>query len=254
MSEAGAPAQQPSRMARAFRALKDRRMAAMLILAFAASIPYGAIVGVLTAWLTEEKIDTDTIGVLSLVVLAVFTNPLTTGLAALSIFLYVCVYTPLKYKTPLALAIGAIPGAAPPLLGWTGITGNLDAGGLALFAILFVWQMPHFLAITIYRKNEMARAGIRCVSVVRGDANAKLQSILWSLLLVPAAVAPSFLGVAGGLYGITALVISLIFLGWSFTGLWAAKPARWARSFFLASLLYLPALIAALALDVSLGL
>ena len=67
MSEAGAPAQQPSRMARAFRALKDRRMAAMLILAFAASIPYGAIVGVLTAWLTEEKIDTDTIGVLSLV-------------------------------------------------------------------------------------------------------------------------------------------------------------------------------------------
>jgi protoheme IX farnesyltransferase len=194
------------------------------------------------------------LGALSLVLLAVFTNPLTTGLAALSIFLYVCVYTPLKYKTPLALAIGAVPGAAPPLLGWTGITGELDAGGLALFAILFVWQMPHFLAITIYRKNEMARAGIRCVSVVRGDANAKLQSILWSLLLVPAAVAPSFLGVAGGLYGITALVISLIFLGWSFTGLWAPKPARWARSFFLASLLYLPALIAALALDVSLGL
>ncbi len=192
------------------------------------------------------------LGGLSLLLLALATNALTVALAALSIFLYVCVYTPLKYRTPLALVIGAIPGAAPPLLGWVGVTGSLDLGGLALFAILFVWQMPHFLAITIYRRQEMAKGGIRCVSVVRGDRAAKVQALLWALVLVPVSLLPSLLGVTGLLYGISALVISLVFFGWTCTGLWAAKPAPWARSLFLASLLYLPALIAALAIDVSL--
>ncbi|MCB9568082.1 MAG: protoheme IX farnesyltransferase [Myxococcales bacterium] len=190
------------------------------------------------------------LGVLSLTILALGTNLLTTGLAALSIFLYVCVYTPLKYRTPLALVIGAVPGAAPPLLGWTAISGTLDAGGLALFAILFVWQMPHFLAITLYRKQELARAGIRCVPVVRGDQVAKIQALLWSLALVPIAILPSLLGVTGLIYGVSALVVSLIFFGWSVSGLWAPKTAVWARSFFFASLLFLPAVVAALIVDV----
>lgn len=190
------------------------------------------------------------LGALSLVLLALATNPLTTLLAALSIFLYVCVYTPLKYKTPLALVIGAVPGAAPPLLGWVGVTGTLDAGALALFAILFVWQMPHFLAITIYRKQEMAKGGIRAVSVVRGDRVAKLQALAWAILLVPVSLLPTLIGVTGLLYGVCALLISMIFLGWTCTGLWSAKPAPWARSLFFASLLYLPALIAAMAIDV----
>ncbi len=190
------------------------------------------------------------LGALSLVLLALATNPLTTLLAALSIFLYVCVYTPLKYRTPLALVIGAVPGAAPPLLGWVGITGTLDAGALALFAILFVWQMPHFLAITIYRKQEMAKGGIRAVSVVRGDRVAKLQALAWAILLVPVSLLPSLIGVTGLLYGVCAALISTVFLGWTCRGLWSAKPAPWARSLFFASLLYLPALIAAMAIDV----
>ncbi|MEZ4451175.1 MAG: heme o synthase [Nannocystaceae bacterium] len=189
------------------------------------------------------------LGTASLATLALFTNPLTTGLAALAIILYVLVYTPLKMRTPLALVIGAVPGAAPPLLGWTAITGTLDPGGLALFAILLVWQMPHFLAITLYRKQEFARAGIRCVPVVRGDQAAKLQAIAWSLALVPASILPALLGVCGVVYGASALVISLAFLAWTLTGLWAAKPAVWARSLFFASLLYLPLLIAALTID-----
>jgi len=190
------------------------------------------------------------LGLLSLVVLGLWTTPLTAGLAALSIFLYVCVYTPLKYKTPLALVIGAVPGAAPVLLGWTGITGSLDLGGLALFLIMFVWQMPHFLAITIYRRQEMAKGGIRCVSVVRGDQVAKMQALLWAIVLLPVSLLPSVLGVTGLFYGVSALVLSLVFLGWTCTGLWTAKSAPWARSLFLASLLYIPALIAALAIDV----
>jgi protoheme IX farnesyltransferase len=188
----------------------------------------------------------------SMVVLALGTNLLTAGLAALAIVLYVLVYTPLKYRTPLALVIGAVPGAAPPLLGWTAVTGQLDPGGLALFAILLFWQMPHFLAITLFRKQDFARVGIRCVPVVRGDRAAKLQAIAWAVGLVPVSISPTYLGVAGPLYGGFALVLSAVFLGWTITGLGRDREARWARSLFFASLLYLPALIAALAVDAAL--
>lgn len=190
----------------------------------------------------------------ALTVLICFTNPLTTLLALWALVGYVLVYTPLKYRTPLALLIGAFPGAIPPLLGWTAVTGTLDAGGLALFAILLVWQMPHFLAITLFRQHEYARAGIRCVPVVRGEAVARLQSVLWSALLVPISALPSVIGLTGPLYCASALLLSFGFLGWALSGLRAfEKPQdahRWARRFFFASLLYLPALIVALVLDV----
>ena len=189
---------------------------------------------------------------LSLVVLAIGTNLLTAGLAALAIVLYVLVYTPLKYRTPLALVIGAVPGAAPPLLGWTAITGELDPGGLALFAILLFWQMPHFLAITLFRKADFTSAGIRCVPVVRGDRAAKVQAVLWALGLVPVSVLPTYLGVTGWFYGAVAAVLSLVFLGWTLTGFQSQREVAWARSLFFASLLYLPALIAALAIDAAL--
>ena len=190
----------------------------------------------------------------SVTVLTCFTNPLTTLLALWAIVGYVLVYTPLKYKTPLALLIGAFPGAAPPLLGWTAVTGTLDAGGAALFAILLVWQMPHFLAITLFREQEYARAGIQCVSVVRGEANSRLQSVLWSALLVPISILPSVIGLTGPFYFASALLLSLAFLGWACTGLQSfdhhQTAMRWARRYFFASLIYLPALIAALVLDV----
>ncbi|HEY8375444.1 MAG TPA: protoheme IX farnesyltransferase, partial [Nannocystis sp.] len=167
---------------------------------------------------------------------------------------YVLVYTPLKYRTPLALLIGAIPGAAPPLLGWTAVTGRLDAGAVALFSILLVWQMPHFLAVTLFRGHEYARAGIRCVPVVRGEAVARIQAALWSALLLPISVLPSVIGLTGPFYCAVALILSLGFFGWACTGLRAfgdrATELRWARRFFFASLVYLPALVAALVVDV----
>ena len=192
--------------------------------------------------------------VLGLIVLWLFTNVLTTLLAAWAIVGYALVYTPLKYRTPLALVIGAVPGAAPPLLGWTAVTGDIDPGGLALFAILLVWQMPHFLAITLFRQADFARAGIRCVPVVRGEHVTRVQAILWSILLVPISLLPTVIGLTGWLYGGVALLLSLGFLASACTGLRQfATPAlatRWARSFFFASLIYLPALIAALVADV----
>jgi len=191
---------------------------------------------------------------LALAVLWQFTNPLTTLLAAWAIVGYALVYTPLKYRTPLALVIGAVPGAAPPLLGWTAVTGGLEAGGLALFAILLVWQMPHFLAITLFRQADFARAGIRCVPVVRGEQVTRIQAILWSILLVPISLLPTVIGLTGWLYGGLALLLSLGFLASACTGLRdfpsPAEATRWARSFFFASLIYLPALIAALVADV----
>ncbi|MDC0670989.1 heme o synthase [Nannocystis radixulma] len=190
----------------------------------------------------------------SIAVLALFTNPLTLLLTLWATVGYVLVYTPLKYRTPLALLIGAFPGAAPPLLGWTAVTGQLDLGGLALFLILLVWQMPHFLAIMLFRRQEYARAGIRCVSVVRGESAARVQAFLWSLLLLPISVLPSVIGLTGPLYCAVALLLSLGFLGWALTGLRPfgdrATELRWARRFFFASLIYLPALIVALVLDV----
>ena len=191
---------------------------------------------------------------LALIFLWLFTNPLTTVLAAWAIVGYALVYTPLKYRTPLALVIGAVPGAAPPLLGWTAVTGDIDPGGLALFAILLVWQMPHFLAITLFRQADFARAGIRCVPVVRGEHVTRIQAILWSIVLVPISLLPTVIGLTGWLYGAVALLLSLAFLANACTGLQRfASPAaatRWARSFFFASLIYLPALIAALVADV----
>lgn len=187
--------------------------------------------------------------VLAWIVLIVGTNPLTACLALLGLASYVFVYTPLKFRTPQALLIGAVPGAVPPLLGWTAITNEVSAGGLVLFGILLIWQIPHFLAIALYRKEEYARAGIRCVPLVRGDVVAKVQAVAWAGLLIPVSLLLMPLGITGVTYLAIALLLGFGFFWWSLTGLRASAGDRWARGFFFASLVYLPALTAALVLD-----
>lgn len=186
----------------------------------------------------------------SLVVLAAGTNALTAVLAGLAIFSYVAIYTPLKYKTPSALIIGAIPGAAPPLLGWTAVTDSIDPPAVVLFAILLVWQLPHFIAIAIYRKQEYARAGIKVVPLVRGEPIAKIQAVAWVLVLVPLTLLLAPIGGAGLFYFVSAALLGGAFLAWSFTGLDNDAGVRWARNYFFASLVYLPALMLALVVDV----
>lgn len=193
-----------------------------------------------------------TLGVSSMVILALGTNGLTALLAALALLSYVLIYTPLKRVSPLALVVGAVPGAVPPLLGWTAATGNLDLPGVVLFGILLVWQMPHFLAISIFRKQEYADAGILCVPVVRGETVAKVQAIAWALLLIPVSLALTPLGVTGNLYMGVALALGLLFLAWTAKGLRTREHAadvRWARQVFGLSLVYLPALTLALVVD-----
>jgi len=191
------------------------------------------------------------LGVVSVAVLALATNLATTLIGLLAIVSYVGVYTPLKYKAPLALVVGAVPGAVPPLMGWTAVTGSLDAPGLVLFAVLFVWQMPHFIAISVVRRRDYDLAGIRTVPGVRGLTVAKWQALAWSVLLVPTSLALCLTGVAGIVYGVTAGVASVAFLVMTALGLRDhGTENRWAHQLFLASLIYLPVLIAGLAIDV----
>ena len=179
--------------------------------------------------------------------LALFTNGLTASLAALALFTYVVVYTPLKQKSSLALLVGAVPGAIPPLMGWTAVTGRLDAGGLALFALLFCWQLPHFLAISMYLKEDYARGGLRVFALVHGDRAARNWAAATSLVLIPVSLTLLPLGLAGPVYGLAAALLGGALAGYGLTGLWQRGAAhRWARNFFLLTLVYLTLLFASL--------
>jgi protoheme IX farnesyltransferase len=180
----------------------------------------------------------------------------TTLIGALAIVSYAWVYTPLKYRAPMALAIGAVPGAVPPLMGWTAMTGTLDpvadAPGLILFGILFIWQMPHFLAISVFRSRDYEAAGIRTVPAVRGLRVTKVQAILWAATLIPVSLLLLPTGVAGTLYGVTAGLAGLGYLAFTIAGLWARNDTRWAWRLFGVSLVYLPVVVVALSLDIAL--
>jgi protoheme IX farnesyltransferase len=181
--------------------------------------------------------------------LAFTVNPLTAFLAALSLVLYVLGYTPLKRRSTAALIVGAVPGAMPPLLGWTAATGSLTAPGIALFLILFVWQIPHFLAISIFRVDEYSRAGLKVVPAVRGLATAKLQIGVYSLLMVAVSLQVFRAGIGGAFYVASALALGGGLVTLAAYGLGKNGDARWARWYFFYTLVYLPSLMAALALS-----
>lgn len=179
--------------------------------------------------------------------LALFTNGLTATLAALALFTYVVLYTPMKRRSSLALLVGAVPGAIPPLMGWTAATGRLDAGGLALFALLYCWQLPHFLAISMYLRDDYARGGLKVFSLVHGDPATRVWSAVTSVLLIPVSLLLLPLGLGGPLYTVAAALLGAGLAGYGLTGLWQRGAAqRWARNFFLLTLAYLTLLFAAL--------
>jgi protoheme IX farnesyltransferase len=181
-------------------------------------------------------------GVASIAMLWPLVNLATALLAAFAMASYVWVYTPLKRKTHWAMHIGTIPGAMPPLLGWTAVTGSIELPGIALFAILVLWQVPHFIAIALYRKADYTRGGIKALPVVRGDRAARRHALVTAALLIPVSLALLPLGVVGWAYAIPVLAGGLFFLG---VGLWRMTERgglKGARQFFFASLIFLPAL------------
>ncbi len=173
-----------------------------------------------------------------------------TGLLGLAALLsYVAVYTPLKRHTHLALLVGAVPGAIPPLLGWATVTGGIGLGGLLLFGVLFLWQIPHFAAITIFRAEDYGRAGLQVVSVQHGERAARETVALYAVLLVAATLLFVPFGLAGRYYLGAATALGAAFLALSLRGLRAGARLdtnRWAKQVFAFSVIYLPALLIAL--------
>lgn len=181
--------------------------------------------------------------------LALVLNPLTGFLGLLTVVLYIAVYTPLKPRTPLNTLIGAIPGAIPPVIGWTAVTGSVGLGGWALFSILFLWQLPHFLAIAWMFREDYARGGFPMLPVVDpGGASTGRQAALYNLALIPVSLSPTLLGLAGGVYFFGALLLGLLFLACGVAMAFDRGP-RSARRLLLASVTYLPILLVLLVLD-----
>lgn len=189
------------------------------------------------------------LGAVSIPLLTLGVNRLTGALAAIALVSYVAVYTPMKQKSPAALLVGSVPGALPPLIGWTAATGKLEWAGIVLFGILFFWQLPHFIAIAIFRQDEYTRAGIKVLPAVRGLRVAKWHAVLHSILLLAVTLMLVPLQVAGTLYFAVALVLGVAMVGISIRGLSPDAGSKWARQLFAASLIYLPLLFVALAFD-----
>ena len=138
--------------------------------------------------------------------LAIFTNPLTGLLTLLTSIVYLAAYTPLKRISPICTFVGAFPGAMPGVLGWTAIRGRLEWGTLILFAILFVWQFPHFFSIAWLYREDYAAGGIRMLPVVEEDGRSTARRIVaYSLILIPLSVLPTLFGMAGRVYLVGAL-------------------------------------------------
>jgi len=186
------------------------------------------------------------IGVASVATLAFASNTLTAVLGAIAFALYVAVYTPLKKLSSWALPIGAIPGAMPPLMGWTAVTGSVDLGGMLLFGILFTWQLPHFLAISLYLQEDYARGGLKVVPEVWGTHITKILIVLTSALMAMASLAPYFVGMASQTYGVVASILITGFVIWSFSGLMTDNRTEWAKRLFFGTLIYLPLLLGVL--------
>lgn len=194
------------------------------------------------------------LGLAGVLYLALTLNRITAALvAAITFILYVAVYTPLKRRTPLNTLVGAVPGALPPIIGWCAVRGEITREAAVLFLILFLWQVPHFLAIAWIYREEYSRAGLRMLPVVDRDGRRTAQNmILYCLALLAVSLQPVLLGSAGVLYLGGAVLLGLAFLATA-VGFQRWRSLCQARRVLRASLLYLPGLLALLLLDRALG-
>ena len=183
------------------------------------------------------------------VYLFVAINTLTGVLGLIVIVGYVLLYTPLKTRTSASTAIGAIPGAMPPLMGWTAAANDITLGAWAMFVTQFLWQFPHFLAIAWMYREQYAKAGILMLPVVEPSGRITgRQIVLFTMMLVPVSFAPFFLGFAGIIYLIAAAILGSVFL-WSSISAARSKTNESARRLLYASVIYLPLLFLILVLD-----
>lgn len=189
------------------------------------------------------------LGISGMLLMASLVNLTAAALALAGYVLYAFVYTPLKRVTPLCTLVGAVPGAIPPLIGWSAATGSIEPGGLALFGILFFWQLPHFLAIARLNREDYARAGMPMQGV--GDESGRPSGswmVVYTAALFPVALLPTFLGVTGSLYLLGVGALGLGFVAAAAQSL--LRPSRAAdRKTFFFSLVYLTVLLMLMVLD-----
>lgn len=190
-----------------------------------------------------------TLTVFAILYVTIFINPLTGFLGLLTAASYLFLYTPLKTRTTLSTVWGAFPGAMPPLVGWAAERGALSLEAWALFAILFLWQFPHFLAIAWMYREDYERAGIKMLPVVEPEGRiTSRQIVAYTLLLLPVSLLPTLLNISGNLYFVGAGLLGVVFLVFSVRAAWGRT--KWeARQLLLASVLYLPILFALMVLN-----
>ena len=177
-----------------------------------------------------------------LALLALAVNVLSSLVALATLVSYAAIYTPLKLRTSFATVIGAIPGALPPVIGWAAATNGLSQGAWILFGILFLWQLPHFLAIAWIYREDYARAGFRMLPVIEPDGRSTgRQSVLYAAALLPLSLAPTLVGITTTTYFVAALVLTLGFLGLT-VRFAKTRSVGDARRVFFGSIIYLPLL------------
>jgi protoheme IX farnesyltransferase len=182
------------------------------------------------------------LGLLGFIILAAFTNLLTVLLGGLALFMYVVAYGYFKRRSVHGTLVGTIPGALPPVAGYTAVTGRLDGGALILFLILVAWQMPHFYAIAIFRFDDYKAAGLPVLPVKRGIAAAKLQIIAYIAAFIAACALLTIFGYAGYTYLLVMTALGLYWLRLSLKGFKARDSKLWARQMFFFSLIIITAL------------
>jgi len=202
--------------------------------------------------LTEKKalIFASVLCVVSMIMLVFLVNTLTAVLTFISLIGYAVVYTVwLKRATPQNIVIGGAAGAAPPILGWTTVTNEIDAGALLLFLIVFVWTPPHFWALAIARKEEYAKVDIPMLPVTHGEAYTRLNILLYSILLVLVTILPYLISMSGVIYLATALILDVIFLNYAIQMYRKPEDEGLPMKMFKFSIAYLGYLFAALLVD-----
>jgi protoheme IX farnesyltransferase len=198
-----------------------------------------------------------TLSIAAVATMGLFVNFLAAGLLAFTVFFYVVVYTLwLKRRTPQNIVIGGLSGALPPAIGWASVTGDLSLAPLLLVAIIFMWTPPHFWALSLWRSEDYARAGVPMLPVVSGKPHTRFQILLYTLILVPLGVLPAALHIGGALYLAASAGIGLWFL-WEAIATYresdeAKEPA--AHRLFGVSLLYMTALFASLIAEKLIGI
>jgi protoheme IX farnesyltransferase len=179
---------------------------------------------------------------LGLVLLSARANLLAAVLALATLVVYLIVYTPMKRRTSLATLVGAVPGALPPLIGWAASHGSVSVGGSALSAIVFLWQIPHFMAIAWLYRDDYGKAGFPMLSVIDPEGRRSgRQALLYAIALIPVTLVPTVVGISGMVYGAVALVLGLGLL-WLAARFAIARTDRTARALFFGSIIYLPLL------------